>query len=321
MFSKLARKYKTQNPLDSDPKSDQTASTSSFGAAPLPGTDLSTSMGFGNTSTLSTKPPGSSNAASLFGQSNSQPSKNDGFGGAFNSPFGGSTQAAPFGQSTSTATNSTPFGQPVAATSSTPFGQSLTVAKPMTTTPFGQISAPAPSSTPFAITNANTNVGGVKFGGKTAREILVAFYQQRNPAQLAKVDQVLQKYAGKEEQLLRNLAKKYNMDPAMFGLTATALAPSTSGFGPPTPAFGQTTGFGSQSSAAFGQSSMLGHTSQSNATFGQSPGAAAPGGFGAFAQSGNQSTGFGSISNGNGFGSPATFSSPVSSTPFGAARR
>jgi hypothetical protein len=54
------------------------------------------------------------------------------------------------------------------------------------------------------------------------REMLVAFYQQHNPDRVSDVDRVLRKYQGKENSLFRAIAKKYKVDPAVFGLTSPA---------------------------------------------------------------------------------------------------
>lgn len=155
--------------------------------------------------------------------------------------------------------------------------------------PFGQSSSPTVSSF-----GTLAGPGGRTFGGKTAREILIAFYQQRNPSKVSEVDKLLAKYAGNEEQLLRNLAKKYSLDPSYFGLSSTSV-----------PVFG--------SASIVGQSQPFGQTNQS------SSGSAAFGttGFGSLAQSVQGNTGgFGSLQStqtANTFGSSAS--------PFGAPRR
>jgi hypothetical protein len=302
MFGKLAKKYNAPNPLVDNNKTVQSVSAPSsaaslFGSAPKP----MTSQGFG------------SSIKSPFGQSTAPPTSTAIFGGTNKSPFGQTaapSASTPFGQKT---VSSSPFGQspPVA---STPFGQSTAASSvSIASTPFGQ-AAPT-TSTPFGTNNISS--GEAKFGGKTAREILVSFYQQRNPAQLTKVDQVLAKYAGKEEQLLLNLAKKYNMDPAVFGLKAAA-APPTSGFGSPTPSFGQTLGFGSNVAAPspFGQSAGFGGMDTQTAS-------APSNSFGTFGQASQSVGGFGSLSNNapsTAFGG-AGFSSPPVTSPFGSARR
>lgn len=58
------------------------------------------------------------------------------------------------------------------------------------------------------------------------RDMLQEFYQTHNPAKLTEIDKVLEMYAGKEEQLFLNLAKKYNVHPSIFGI-ATQAAPDS----------------------------------------------------------------------------------------------
>jgi len=163
--------------------------------------------------------------------------------------------------------------------------------------------------------------------------MLSAFYQQYNPAKVAEVDKLLAKYRGNEEQMFRNLAKKYNLDPSIFGLSAAAPAGGT--FGSPsiegTPGFGQPSVLGGVS--AFGGSGA--------SPFGGSTSSGGGGGFGQFASSPAPGQGFGSTAGGSfggvsSFGSLAqspsaaggfgAFSSPApapfgTSTPFGAPRR
>jgi hypothetical protein len=160
-------------------------------------------------------------------------------------------------------------------------------------------------------------------GGRSYREILVAFYQKYNAAKLSDVDNVLTKYKGQEENLFRKLAEKYLVDPALFGVSQAA---------PPAPAFGS--GFGQPSPLGGGPSmaSPFGTVAPtvpaSNppsgggfAQFAAGPSsgfsgggaAAAGGGFGSLAQSAG--TGFG----GAGFApGPSPFGT---ATPFGAPRR
>ena len=170
------------------------------------------------------------------------------------------------------------------------------------------------TTTSFGGAGNNTSVGRM-FGGKTARDIVYAFYQKYNPTKVADVDKVLQKYTGKEEQLLRNLAKKYNVDPTLLGLPPQRGGTLTAAPG----GFGQVSGLGG------GSSGFASHASSST-----------PSTFGSFASSNQTSSGFGGLSgagpqstfNGAGAASNTGFSSfgsnPSSgfgSSPFGAARR
>lgn len=51
----------------------------------------------------------------------------------------------------------------------------------------------------------------------SAKEKLIAFYTDHNQSKLGDVDKTLAKYAGKEEQLFMNLAKRYDASPSIFG--------------------------------------------------------------------------------------------------------
>lgn len=199
--------------------------------------------------------------------------------------------------------------------------------------PFGNTAAPtpfgAPSSSPMQPNSQRL------FNGKTARDLLHQFYQEKNPSKVAEVDKVLAKYSGKEEQMFRNLAKKYQLDPSVFGIAPGAPTP-TSGFGSPAaaPAFGQASTMGSsaspfgQSPGGFGQPSTFGGGVSSMSapkppgqTFGSGAtpgfGSSVAAGFGSLAQS-NPSPFGGQPSSGFGAPAPTAFGSP---TPFGAPRR
>jgi len=329
MFQKLANKYKVPNPLQessNQPTSTATPggfSSSGFGKLASTSSTANPSPGFGNSgpkmgaspfgsssgtstqqkapvssspfgsSAPSPSPFGTSPGASPFGASNAQ---------ANPSPFGSSSAPAPspFGSTASSASNSNPFGSAGGLSSASPFGGT---AAP---TPFG-----APSPSPMQSTSQRL------FNGKTARDLLMQFYQEKIPSKVAEVDKILIKYSGKEEQLFRNLAKKYQLNPSVFGISAAAPSP---GFGSPSaaPAFGQASTMGSpspfgQSSGGFGQpSSFGGGPKPSGSTFGSSS-FGSSGGFGSLAQSnpspfGAPSSGFGAPA--PAFGSPSLYGAP-----------
>jgi hypothetical protein len=315
-------------------------STASFGggapaAAPSPFGNVPSP--FGASTTSSSQAPRASafgnamSADTSFGQPSNAPAP---------TPFGAAPAPVPFG-----AAAPAPFGGSAPAPS--PFGGSAPAPSPFggsapAPSPFGGAPAPSPfgaaAPAPFG---GQAPVAPTSFGGKSPRELLVAFYQQYNAAKLGDVDKVLQKYQGHEEKLFRNLAHKYKLDPAVFGLgpaPAQAPAPSSGGGGfgggfgqasplgggsvfgggapGPAPAFGTPSGFG-------------GNSTFSGGGFG-SPPAAAPGGFGGGASAPGfgstsafggspQPGGFGSLAQqgGGGFGAPAQggFGGP---TPFGA---
>lgn len=52
----------------------------------------------------------------------------------------------------------------------------------------------------------------------TVREKVYTFYTTHNPTKLDEVDRLLAKYSRNEEELLERLAKKYRVDPSVFGI-------------------------------------------------------------------------------------------------------
>lgn len=320
MFGKLARKYNVPSPLDSA-KTATAPSSTPFSTPASPFKTPVVSM------------PSSTNTMSAFGTSTSAGTQNTlSIGAPSPSPFGApAAQPSSLGQS--------PFGKLAAGAS--PFGSSPSPFGPPSTSqasPFGQPAAPQPAAAPASSTTL--------IGGREPREVLVAFYQKFNPSKLGEVDKVLVKYKGNEEHLFRNLAKKYNVDPTLFGLSSNPPAAAAAPFGQPSTSgggFGQTTPFGGASPSGFGQPSSLG---AGNATFGSpSPAPAAFGSpsaigggqstFGSLSQPGTQQTtpfggsgmqqsgGFGSLSSGytGGFGGGGAFGGGAPANPFGAPRR
>lgn len=316
MFSKLALKYRVSNPLTTQPEPPSTLGGQKGERTTLQKPDSNfSSPSFGNI-TPSTVVPDNKPIAQkppLFG---GQPSTNS---FAFGPTTPQVAQPPAFGLA-SGSTNST-FGSGNAGSTSL-FGSSSSSSTTMAS-PFGQSPAPSRTLSPFGSTGigqaatspAPSGSSSTLFNGRSARDLLHSFYQQYNPQKLAEVDKLLGKYQGNEEQMFRNLAKKYNMDPSVFGLPA---APPV-GFGA-----GGVASATSASPAGFGQPSSLGGgptfggvSSPAAPSFGGSPfasTAAAPAGFGFGSLAQSPSSGFGS------FGSSA--SSPFStSTPFGAPRR
>lgn len=325
MFAKLANKYKVPNPLQSQGG----APTSSSQASTFSSTPPRSGMEVGQSKPspfASTNPP--SAQPSPFGQT---PPKIPGGPQSF---FGGSSMGGAGG-----APAPTPFGSPSPFTG----GSSMTPSTPA----FGQSKSPMTMQTPAA--------GQQSFAGKSPRDMLVAFYQQKNAAKVHEVDKLLAKYANREEELFRNLAKKYNMDPSVFGLpsapptpTASSVAfgaaPAPAAFGTSTPGFGQPSrlgggpspfGGGATGGGGFGQASPLGQgmstgmsMSGNSTPFGKTTSSFGSASFGSLAQGGGPmasnpspfgapSPGFGG--GGGGFEGGRGFSTP---TPlFGAPRR
>lgn len=337
MFAKLATKYGVQSPLEGTSRQtgNGTSALSPFSSSTNDQNSASPSPRFGSAGGFA-----SSSAV------NQTPTPSTPFGPTNTGTFAASSapSPSPFGTSVPPV-NPSPFGSASAggpmASSPSPFGFASGSPRPFgaagilpTASSFGN-----PSPSPFGSTAPSSVQGPQKlFNGRTARDLLSQFYQEKNPSKVAEVDKLLEKYKGNEESLFRNLAKKYQLDPSVFGLTAAA----PTGFGATAggtlaPAFGQSSTLGGgpspfgQSSLGFGQPSSLGAgpSMSSGPSGGTTFGAGAAGGFGAssfgsLAQS--SPSPFGGISGGGfgaagaGFGSPPApaFGSP---TPFGAPRR
>ncbi|KAL7580077.1 hypothetical protein ACA910_005062 [Epithemia clementina (nom. ined.)] len=192
------------------------------------------------------------------------------------------------------------FGSIAAFASPSGFGAQTTTQQPGTFS-FGG-SSPAP--TPFTQSTASPAPWSSPLAGKSPREILASFYEQRNPSKLGEVDKVLAKYQGNEEQLFRNLAKKYNLDPSYFGLPTTAATPSS--FAPTPTSFGSSSGFG-QPSVLGGGPSPLGmpHGIGQSPGFGGGQSPSPMGGFGQPSILGGAAT----LNSSSPFGGPAMNSS------------
>ena len=319
MFAKLAKKYNTTNPLDVNeaPAPAPTSSSGGFGFGNM-GSSKSPfgGSGGGNQSPFTSTAP---DAAPVSSTSTTAPTSNTSFG------VGGGDNKSPFG-AFGTASTQAPSKSPFNSTSGSAFGGNTFGAAPSPFggssigSAFGSSSAPAAASTPFSSSTFGSTSGSgfgqppaaappssTKFGGRGPRDILTQFYQTHNPSKVGEVDKLLNKYAGKEEQLFVNLAKKYNLDPAQFGVNVNVSQPASStgaaAFGSPAPM-----GFGASAPVAggfgggtFGASSGFGSVPQ---TGGFSSLAGSSGGFGAFG------------------GAAQTNASPFgATTPFGSARR
>jgi hypothetical protein len=145
--------------------------------------------------------------------------------------------------------------------------------------------------------------------------MLVAFYQNHNPSKVGEVDKALAKYQGREELMFLNLAKKYNVDPAQFGIQqqqATGMPSHAPGFG---------SSFGSPGVLGGGTISGFGSTTPASSGFSSTP---SSGGFGGFASTQTRG-GFGALAgpSPSAYGGAAPASTPfgVGASPFGAARR
>ena len=322
MFAKLAKKYNTTNPLD-DNKAPAPASSSSggFGFGNM-GSSKSPfgGNGGGNQSPFTSAPNTASNSSTS--SATTVPTSNTSFG------VGGGDKKSPFGATPA------PSNSPFNTTSGSVFGGNSFGAAPSPFggssigSAFGSSSAPTAASTPFSSSTFGSSSGSgfgqppaapssaapssTRFGGRDPRDILTQFYQTHNPSKVGEVDKLLTKYKGKEEQLFVNLAKKYNLDPAQFGVNinvsqpasstgaATFGSPAAMGFGASAPVAG---GFGG-GGGTFGASSGFGSVPQTGGFSSLAGPTPAPSGFGAFG------------------GAAQTQSSPFGgNTPFGSARR
>lgn len=136
---------------------------------------------------------------------------------AATNPFGGSTSGTttPFGVNAASATSATPgsgslFSGSAGGGFQSPFTQQAN-------NPLGASAAAAPAigghSTPISLQEVQARV--------------TAIYQQHNPMKISEIPHLMEKYRGKELQLIANLEKKYNVAPA----AAATVAPAGSGFG------------------------------------------------------------------------------------------
>jgi len=350
MFAKLAAKYKVPNPLEGMTKkaaTDGSSASSGFGilgsTSALPPTSGFCATGvttspFSSSSDTTGQQQNPAITSSPFGSSGPAPSpalntgmfssNSGGFQSSNQSPFGTSnpsTNTAGFGSSPS-ATNGTalaqsPFGE------STPFGAK-------TTGGFGNTTTPTPFGAPVSsLMQSNSQQ---LFNGRTARDLLLQFYQEKNPSKVTEVDKLLTKYRGNEDQMFRNLAKKYHLDCSVFGISSITPNPGFSSV-VATPAFSQVSIMGGvpspfgQSPGGFGQSSTLGggngipSSSPAGQTFGSGSTASyGTSNFGSLTQASpspfGQPSNFGSGNTNTGFGGSAT-TPAFGGSPFGAARR
>ncbi|RHZ10274.1 hypothetical protein DYB26_002898 [Aphanomyces astaci] len=258
--------------------------------------------------------PATTSAPPAFGKPSASP-----FGATPPSGLGTPSTAAkpapsPFG--TTPATAASPFGSTTTAAASSPFGAAATTAAtPPAASPFGTTSTAWPSATA-----APSPFGASSGFGVDYRSKVVEFYKQHNPDKLAEVDTVLQKYKGKEEELLKKLEAKYSKPQGTasgfgggaspFGVAATPPAFGSSPFGaaaaqPAATGFGGASPFGAAagSSPGFGAPSPFGASPAAAASpFGAQPAQQAPTpSFGA--TTGFGSTGFGTSGAAPAFGS------------------
>lgn len=129
----------------------------------------------------------------------------------------------------------------------------------------GDSSTPVRSNTTGAFSESLLSSGiQRKFQG-SAKEKLIQFYKVRNPLKLGDVDKTLAKYASNEEKLFLNLARRYNVDPSIFGVdeSSTAIGSNTTAafkaYAGTTNTFGSLTSPKAPATGAFGSFSLKAH--------------------------------------------------------------
>lgn len=169
MFSKLAQKYKVPSPLDE--------------------------AGQSRTSHSKSVPP-----ETVF-QTNGKPIKSAASGNIESTFINQKTPLSdvPFLSSTTPVVeSSSPFGAtgfnpvPSFGTQATPFAQTSSSFP----SSFGQGTALMSSPTPFPaiVSSPGVSTTATTSGGKTARELLTQFYQEKNPSKIGEVEKLLVKY-------------------------------------------------------------------------------------------------------------------------------
>jgi hypothetical protein len=125
------------------------------------------------------------------------------------------------------ATTTNPMYRPAPASASASASVSTTVKEPsyMSTSAAAAVDEEAgegrshASSVPKMTSTSGKFAGDVEMtpttpttpGKRAARERVIEFYRRYNPTKLASVDDILSKYDGKEDELLRKLRKQYNV--------------------------------------------------------------------------------------------------------------
>jgi len=69
-----------------------------------------------------------------------------------------------------------------------------------------------------SLRNTNDNKSNGTKGCSSTKEKLTLFYKKYNPTKLDEIDELLEKYDGREEEMFRRLLSKYRADPSVFGL-------------------------------------------------------------------------------------------------------
>ena len=330
MFATMAQQWYTVNPLDL-PKEEVAKEKNKVEArpkdpfAPKPRAETSAP----SLSAVSEKPESKdepSSSTSAFGSSHANPPDFPGtspFTSSQSKPPASSSTASPFAASqnkeASVSTSSSPFAATKAPGSVAP-----------STSPFAPKQSASTATSPFASSFGSNNASP---GQPDYNKMLTEFYQKHNPAKVSEVGKALEKYKGKEAEMFKKLAQKYNAPNPMQGdqLSAggTTSTSSSFGFGNMAASMGSTTTPFSTSSA---QTKSMGQFASAPSPFGGNAGhtkspfsstqSATP--FGApsatassaspFTSTSSTTSAFGGTAPGGAFGSQSATSAP---SPFG----
>ena len=337
MFATMAQQWYTVNPMDL-PNEDNVAEEKNKGEArptnlfaPKLSADTSASPFSAAREKPDIKGEPASSSTSPFGSSQANPSVLSGtspFAPNQSKPSASSSTASPFAASQNkeagAVTSSSPFAATEAPGSVAP-----------STSPFApKQSATTATASPFATPFGSSNVSS---GQPDYNKMLTEFYQKYNPAKIGPIGEVgkaLEKYKGKEAEMFKKLAQKYNAPNPMQGdqssAGGTTTASSSFGFGNMAASMGSTstTPFSTSSAQsksisqfASAPSPFGGNTGQTKSPFSSTPSATPFGAPSATASSASPFTStstttsaFGGTASGGAFGSQSAASAP---SPFG----
>lgn len=305
----------------------QTPSTnpsSLFGGNNLQKTTPTTPFGATNTATASTgfslggmnmgmNTPsaglGASNTNTVFGNNNNNNQAATPFtpaagaGNGFNTPFNtpAASSKSPFAQNPTT-----PFGGgAVGGGNASLFGQNNTNAPAAFGQSFG--TNPTGGTGNNTLFGSNAGAGGGMVNINDVRNRVVQIYQQFNPTKIAEIPKLLEKYQGREQELISKLEQKYGAGNASVPANAAATNPG---------AFGMAGMANNNSTVGFGTGASAGG---GNTLFGNRAAPSTP-----FANQGNQNVGFGLSTPGAnpgtslfGGGTAATNAAPRGGSVFG----
>jgi len=229
MFATMAQQWYTVNPMDL-PKKDLAEEKKSGEARPNdPFAPKLAEKSASSFSAEREKPESKgepSSSTSAFESSHVNPAdlpSTSPFASSKSKPSASSSTASPFAASeikkSGVSTSSSPF-----AATEAPGGVAPS------TSPFAPKQSASTTTSPFASSFGSNNVSPSL---PDYNKMLTDFYQKYNPAKIGEVGKALEKYKGKEAEMFKKLAQKYNAPNPMEGdhLSAGGGTTSTSSFG------------------------------------------------------------------------------------------